>query len=97
MPLSATFVADFSSFMTRRGTPPAHAGLRATAEELGPAADRGLDETQEKAAQIGRQTRQLARDPRRQLRRSFGVRRGTGSGQSADHGARDERRTPRRP
>jgi hypothetical protein len=61
--LSATFVADFSSFMTAtRDAVGALQGFKQTAEELGPAADRGLAETQRQAEQIGRQLQRVGAD-----------------------------------
>ena len=63
MALSATFVADFSSFM--RATQEAIGalqGFKLSAEELGPAADRGLAATQQQAEQIGRQLQRVGAD-----------------------------------
>ena len=63
MPLSASFVADFSSFIGQtREAVAAMQGFTRTAEELGPGVDRSLDQTLAKYEQVGRQTRQLAID-----------------------------------
>ena len=63
MALSATFVADFSSFMTAtRDAVAALQGFKLTAEELGPAADRGLAATTRQAEQIGRQLHRVGTD-----------------------------------
>jgi len=63
MPLSASFVADFSSFIDQtKEAVTAMRGFTQTAEELGPGVDRGLEETMKKYEQVGRQTRQLAQD-----------------------------------
>jgi len=63
MPLSASFVADFSSFIDQtKEAVTAMRGFTQTAEELGPGVDRGLEETLKKYEQVGRQTRQLAQD-----------------------------------
>jgi uncharacterized protein YbjQ (UPF0145 family) len=63
MPLSASFVADFSSFMTAtREAVTALQGFKQSAEQLGPGVDRGLDDTLKMYEQVGRQTRQLALD-----------------------------------
>ena len=63
MPLSASFVADFSSFINQtQEAVTAMQGFKQSAEELGPGVDRGLDETLKKYEQVGRQTRQLAQD-----------------------------------
>lgn len=63
MSLTATFVADFSSFMdATREAVTAMQGFKQSAEELGPGVDRGLDETLKIYEQLGRQTRQLALD-----------------------------------
>jgi len=65
MPLSASFVADFSSFIGQtREAVAAMQGFKLTAEELGPGVDRSLDETLKKYEQVGRQTRQLGIDAR---------------------------------
>lgn len=63
MALSANFVADFSSFMdATREAVSAMQGFKLTAQELGPAADRGLAETQRQAEQLGRGLRQVGID-----------------------------------
>jgi hypothetical protein len=63
MPLSASFVADFSSFIGQtKEAVAAMQGFKLTAEELGPGVDRSLDQTLAKYEQVGRQTRQLAAD-----------------------------------
>jgi hypothetical protein len=63
MPLSASFVADFSSFIGQtQEAVAAMQGFKQSAEELGPGVDRGLDDTLKKYEQVGRQTRQLAQD-----------------------------------
>ncbi len=63
MPLSASFVADFSSFIGQtKEAVAAMQGFKLTAEELGPGVDRSLDQTLAKYEQVGRQTRQLAID-----------------------------------
>ena len=63
MALSASFVADFSSFIdATREAVTAMQGFKQSAEELGPGIDRGLDDTLKKYEQVGRQTRQLAQD-----------------------------------
>ena len=63
MPLSASFVADFSSFIDQtQAAVTAMQGFTRSAEELGPGVDRGLEETMKKYEQVGRQTRQLAQD-----------------------------------
>ena len=63
MALSATFVADFSSFMrATQDAVGALQGFKLSAEELGPAADRGLAETQRQAEQIGRQLHRVGAD-----------------------------------
>jgi hypothetical protein len=61
--LSASFVADFSSFIGQTNEAvAAMQGFKLSAEELGPGMDRGLDDTLKKYEQVGRQTRQLATD-----------------------------------
>jgi hypothetical protein len=63
MALSANFVADFSSFIAAtREAVSAMQGFKMTAQELGPAADRSLEDTQKQAEQIGRGFRQLGTD-----------------------------------
>lgn len=63
MALTASFVADFSSFMdATREAVTAMQGFKQTAEELGPGVDRGLEESLKMYEQVGRQTRQLAID-----------------------------------
>ena len=63
MPLSASFVADFSSFISAtQEAVTAMQGFKQSAEELGPGVDRGLEETLKKYEQVGRQTRQLGID-----------------------------------
>ena len=63
MALSASFVADFSSFIGQTNEAvAAMQGFKLSAEELGPGVDRGLDDTLKKYEQVGRQTRQLATD-----------------------------------
>ena len=63
MPLSASFVADFSSFIgATREAVTAMQGFKQSAEELGPGVDRGLEDTLKAYEQVGRQTRQLAQD-----------------------------------
>lgn len=63
MALSATFVADFSSFMSAtRDAVGAMQGFKLSAEELGPAADRGLSMTQQQAEQMGRTLRRVGAD-----------------------------------
>jgi len=61
--LSATFVADFSSFIdaAKEGVA-AMQGFKLTAEELGPGVDRGLEATTAQFEQVGRQVRQLGTD-----------------------------------
>ena len=63
MALSATFVADFSSFIdaAKEGVA-AMQGFKLTAEELGPGIDRGLDATKAQFEQVGRQVRQVGTD-----------------------------------
>ena len=63
MALSASFVADFSSFIDQtKEAVAAMQGFKMTAEELGPGVDRGLEDTLKAYEQVGRQTRQLAQD-----------------------------------
>jgi len=63
MPLSASFVADFSSFIdATHEAVTAMQGFKQSAEELGPGVDRGLEDTLKMYEQVGRQTRQLATD-----------------------------------
>src|SRR5688572_4761184 len=63
MALSATFVADFSSFMTAtRDAVAAMQGFKLSAQDLGPAADRGLAATAQQAEQIGRQLQRVGAD-----------------------------------
>jgi len=61
--LSASFVADFSSFIdATKEAVTAMQGFKLSAEELGPGVDRSLDDTLKLYEQVGRQTRQLAQD-----------------------------------
>jgi hypothetical protein len=61
--LSATFVADFSSFMTAtKDAVAAMQGFKLSAQDLGPAADRGLAATAQQAEQIGRQLQRVGAD-----------------------------------
>ena len=63
MALSATLLADFSSFMTAtKDAVAAVQGFKESAEELGPAADRGLSATEKQAEQIGRQLYRVGQD-----------------------------------
>ena len=63
MALTASFVADFSSFIdATKEAVAAMQGFKLSAEELGPGIDRGLEDTMKKYEQVGRQTRQLATD-----------------------------------
>ena len=63
MALSATFVADFSSFMTAtKDAVAAMQGFKLSAQDLGPAADRGLAATAQQAEQIGRQLQRVGAD-----------------------------------
>ena len=61
--LSANFLADFSSFLdATRESVAAMQGFKESAEEMGPAADRGLEETQKQWEQVGRQIRRVGED-----------------------------------
>ena len=63
MSLNATFVADFSSFMSAtQEAVTAMKGFKDSAAELGPGVDRGLEESLKKYEQLGRNVRQLAID-----------------------------------
>ena len=63
MALTASFIADFSSFLTAtRDAVQAMQGFKNTAQELGPAADRSLADTQKVAEEVGRAVRRLGTD-----------------------------------
>ena len=61
--LSANFLADFSSFLdATRESVQAMQGFKESAEELGPAADRGLADVEKQWEQVGRQVRRVGED-----------------------------------
>jgi hypothetical protein len=63
MALTATLIADFSSFIdASKNAVEAMQGFKESAEELGPAADRGLADAQKQAEQVGRAVKQLGTD-----------------------------------
>src|SRR6185436_5082825 len=63
MALSATLVADFSSFLdASKEAVSAMQGFKKSSEELGPAADRGLAESQKHAEQVGRAIKDVGTD-----------------------------------
>jgi DNA-binding phage protein len=63
MALSANFIADFSSFIEQtRASVAAMQGFKETAEEMGPAADRGLADREKQFEQLGRQIHRVGAD-----------------------------------
>jgi len=63
MALTASFVADFSSFMDATASAvAAMQGFKDSAVEMGPAADRNMEAAQQHAEQIGRSLRRLGDD-----------------------------------